>query len=109
MNAQEEKTGIDMGYAHFEARQFITTDARQMAFDNYESLIYSQSGLAGAMNYQTMTAAELPRGFNYDLTGNGLGGTPSPIANGVAMPLVSNPDFADTFIRNVTGYGGSLY
>lgn len=105
MNDQERATGIDYGFRQFDARNFVTVDARQMAFDNYESLIYSQSGLAGAMPVQMLMSAEVPNGFNYTMTTNGLGGTPSPIAIGVMQPLVNSPEFASTFLRNVTGMG----
>lgn len=109
MNNNERDTGIDDQLASYTARQFVTTDARQMAFDNFESLTYSQSGLAGAMPAMMIMGAELPRGFDYTMTQNGLGGTPSPIANGILTPLVHTNDFAATFARNVTGSNERLY
>ena len=109
MNEGERKTGVDDQLASYTARQFVTSDARQLAYDNYESLTFSQSGLAGGTPWMSMLGAETPRGFDYTMTQNGLGGTPSPIANGVLTPLVNQGDFAATFARNVTGSNERLY
>lgn len=105
MNDVERKDGIDTSMQSYVGTRFVTTDARQMAYDNYESLVFSQSGLAGLVPGQMLLSAEVPRGFNYTTGVNGLGGTPSPIAMGDMTPLVNRPEFASTFLRNITGMG----
>lgn len=109
MDDRERATGIDYAYMSYHARSFITTDARQNAFDNYESLMFSQSGLAGAMPAQMLISAQIPRGFEYTMSHIGIGGTPSPNANGPQMPLISQSEFATAFVEQSAGATGGFY
>lgn len=91
----------------YDPRSFITTDARQNAFDDYMVPLLSQSGLAGLMPLWGMVAAEAPSGFDYTTNLIGLGGTPVPV--NALMPLVTQPQWAQTYIAEATGQDRGLY
>lgn len=101
--------GLASGIPEFEARSFVTVDARQNAFIDYQQTSDYLSGTTGAMPAMTMMSAQVPNDFQYVGNVIGIGGTPSPIANGVALPLVTQAPWAETFLRNMSGSNESLY
>lgn len=109
MNDNERKTGIDGGLTSYTPQAFTTVDARQMSPDNYESLVFSPSGLTGALPAYQIAALDDPRGFVYSGISTGLGGNPSPASADSAQPLIYDAQFAEAFIRNNSGGGGNLY
>lgn len=83
----------------YDFRLFSTTDARQYAFDDYQVLTNSQSGLAGLMPlWPSIIAAQIPSGFDYTTNFIGLGGTPRPVD--VPQPLINQPQFALSFLED---------
>ena len=85
------------GQPNYEPRLFLTTDARQNAFDDNWIIPTRQSGLAGLRPLFDVLGAETPSGFDYMTNLIGLGGTPSPVA--VNQPLINNPAIAQQFIE----------
>jgi hypothetical protein len=85
----------------YEPRLFLTTDARQQAFDDDCVITTAQSGLAGLVPLWQMIAAELPNGFDYMVNTIGLGGTQYPVST--QEPLVDQPQFLGTFLAEYTG------
>lgn len=91
------KRRVDTG-PQYDARMFLTTDARQFAFDDYLVITTSQGGLNGLRPLWTMAAAEFPTGFDYMTNLIGLGGTPAP--SSLPQPLIAQPRFAASFLAD---------
>ena len=90
--------GLFSGTREYVSRMFVTTDARQNAFIDLEQIPTSSNGLAGTVPAYGIAVAQPQTGFDWNIGNVGLGGTPSPIAYGVAAPLVANPDYATSFL-----------
>lgn len=107
--SKRRSEGAIPGYPAYDQRYFMTNDARCNAFDDYNAAPTSVLGSAGAAVMQFMRAFDPPRGFGQAVVISGYGGNASPIANGVAMPLVSRPEFAGVFAAEITGMDRGLY
>ena len=77
----------------YDPRLFLTTDARQQAFDDFCVATMVPYGLTPV---QMIQATEMPRGFDYLMNVIGLGGTPAP--SPPAQPLVNLPQYAATYL-----------
>lgn len=82
----------------YDFRLFLTSDARQYAFDDDMVILTSQSGLAGLRPLWQMIAAEIPNGFDFMTNLVGLGGNPAPVIN--AQPLIDQPQNALSFLQD---------
>lgn len=90
--------GLYTGNREFVPRAFVSVDARQNAFVDHEQVRLRQSGLTGGVPAMMLMSAQPQAGFDYTMSVVGIGGTPSPIAYGVAAPLIAQADFAASFL-----------
>jgi hypothetical protein len=83
---------------------FTSCDARLMAYSTFETIPTCQSGLAGAMPVDGISAAQMPNGFDYTTNVLGIGGTmPNNGAINIMAPLVQQPQFAQTYMAESAG------
>ena len=86
------------GQPAYDERPFITSDARQFAFDDLNVIQTSQSGLAGLVPLHFINAAEAASGFDYMTNVIGLGGTVAPVHT--TTPLIDDPRFTQSFFED---------
>lgn len=86
----------------YDFRLFLTSDARQNAFDDDMVITTSQSGLAGLMPLYQVIAAQLPNGFDYMTSLIGYGGNNSPVA--MQVPLIDETDLTGQFLAAQSPY-----
>lgn len=97
------------GQSSYDYRLFLTSDARQYAFDDDMVITTSQSGLAGLRPLWNMLGVETPNGFDFMTALTGLGGNPAPVVS--TTPLIDNPQNALSYLQDQPNYtgGNQLY
>ena len=83
--------------ATYDPRQFVTTDARQNALDDFFIAPVSMSG-TGLMPLWELASAEPPRDWVYSTNMVGIGGTPYNIP--MQTPLVYDPRFTASYFAD---------
>ena len=87
-----------MAFMDYAWRWFVTSDARQYAYQDNWVAPNDMQGEPGKMVQRFMTATEAPRQFQYNIAINSWGG--NPYNPGVAQPLINNPAFTGSYLED---------